>query len=247
VTSTREILSKPAAEITATQRRSFLMGCSQFGDDTIYPPLPGSFEEVIKIDSLLSLQQLSADRYLTDQASESNVRKAARPLLMHIATHAIFYQDMNPHKSPQLGIRVSKARENPLLRAGLLFRDASTHSADPVMVVTDNGLLSAYEASDLDLQGTLIVTLSACETGLGEVVNGEGVYGLSRAFQVAGAERVLMSLWKVDDHATSQLMLLFYKNLFLLKDPDRALVEAQRSLREKYPEPYYWGAFVLLN
>jgi CHAT domain-containing protein len=89
--------------------------------------------------------------------------------------------------------------------------------------------------------------LSACETGIGEIVNGEGVYGLSRSFQVAGAEKILMSLWKVDDQSTRELMIIFYENLLRLKNPQQAFIQAQKAIKKKYPHPYYWGAFVLLN
>jgi len=101
--------------------------------------------------------------------------------------------------------REARAREDPMLRSGLVFAGVNALSS-----AEDDGLLTALEASNLDLRGTKLVVLSACETGLGEVRNGEGVFGLRRAFVVAGAETLFMSLWQVADEATKDLMTSYY-------------------------------------
>jgi CHAT domain-containing protein len=117
----------------------------------------------------------------------------------------------------------------------------------------DDGLLTAYEAAGLSLQGTELVVLSACDTGLGQVKNGEGVLGLPRAFEEAGAEAVLMSLWAVPDQETQELMTLFYTKWLAGEDKYEALRKAQLQMRAtvkaRYGQdlPYYWGAFVLVG
>ena len=135
--------------------------------------------------------------------------------------------------------------ENPLLRSGLALAGANTWNQGGMLPLdAENGLLTAEDVSGMDLLDTELVVLSACETGLGAVQVGEGVFGLRRTFMLAGAKTLVMSLWKVPDQQTRELMEDFYQRLLAGQLRSEALREAQRTLKEKYPHPYFWGAFI---
>ena len=184
-------------------------------------------------------------------ATESALKSLTGPWLLHIATHGFFLSRPSAAASsvPQQPTRASAlesgvaAKENPLLRSGLALTGANQLNDGR----GDDGILTALEAAGLDLHGTKLVVLSACETGIGEVQNGEGVYGLRRALVLAGAESELMSLWKVDDEATRDLMIEFYKQLMSGKSRATALREVQLKLlrMERYEHPFFWAAFIL--
>ena len=139
---------------------------------------------------------------------------------------------------------------DPLMRSGLLFAGANIAlrghgNALPANV--QDGILTSKEISLLDLRGADMVILSACETGKGEVT-GEGVFGLQRAFKMAGAQTILMSLWPVDDEATQMMMSSFYRHWITLCETKRsAFIHAQEEVKHKYPKPSYWAAFILLD
>jgi CHAT domain-containing protein len=134
-----------------------------------------------------------------------------------------------------------------MTRSGLLFAGANhILSGQPVPDGCDDGILTAKEISTLDLRGLDLLVLSACQTGLGEI-KGDGVYGLQRGFKMAGAQTIVMSLWKVDDEATRILMTEFYKNYLSGKTKRESLLLAQQTLRKTHPEPEYWASFILLD
>ena len=243
---TRDLRSK--VPLPADGAEALLMGFPTYGNEYIIPPLPETKEEIQQINELLVKDHLKTKVFIEENASEENIKSSNHPAILHIATHGFFHPNVDLSKSMNMGVLVSRAKDNALLRSGLLFKGAaSVLNKEPVLDARNNGILYAYEAMNLDLQGTDLVVLSACETGIGEILNGEGVYGLSRSFQVAGAAKILMSLWKVDDKPTMELMVLFYKNWLRVRDLQQAFIEAQQQMKTKYPQPYYWGGFVLLN
>jgi CHAT domain-containing protein/tetratricopeptide (TPR) repeat protein len=197
--------------------------------DQKFSDLPGTAEEVSIIASALKKQNMHVTSYLGQDALEENVKALRSPEILHIATHGFFVGDTTSSVSP-------------MIRSGIILAGVR----NPENKSRDDGILTAYEATNLDLAGTDLVALSACQTGLGEVRNGEGVYGLQRSIIVAGAKNLLMSLWKVDDEATAKLMESFYQ-LRAEKSNVEAFREAQIKLREIYPEPFYWGAFIMLG
>lgn len=206
--------------------------------------LPGTKKEVELIDSLYSENDRVRDTYFLNDALEGTVKAVKSPNILHIATHG-FFLELDPDEQSD-----DKYVQNPLLRSGLILAGANNFISTGEIVSEangDDGILTAYEAMNMDLDKTDVVVLSACETGLGEIKNGEGVYGLQRAFQIAGADAVIMSMWTVDDDATQELMTTFYNEWLSHGDKQLAFNTAQKKLREKYKKPYYWGAFVMIG
>ena len=212
-------------------------------------PLPGTKVELQEVSSLLAEHSWHVDLYTGEKALAGVVKQVKSPRVLHLATHGFFLQDRQGPKDnmPAVG-------ENPMLRSGLFFAGADRVLAGmPNPAGLDDGILTAYEASGIDLHGTELVVLSACDTGLGEVKNGEGIFGLRRALQEAGAESVMMSLWAVPDRETQELMAAFYKDWLGGMDKYEALRTAQLEMRRKvtvrygHDIPHYWGAFVLVG
>ncbi len=249
VGSTRDLLrSQPntnSGGATAT-----MVGYPHYGDAGHIVPLPGTRAEVQTIEGILAGANVATTVYMEKEAAEQQVKQVRNPTILHIATHGFFMQDVPGKQQKVFGVEVEKAREEPLLRSGLMLAGAEaavSGGPDWQANSANNGILTAFEAMNMHLQQTDIVVLSACETGLGDVKAGEGVYGLQRAFLVAGAGSVVMSLWKVNDEATQLLMTTFYRNWFSTNNKTAAFQQAQLAIKQQYPEPYYWGAFVLIG
>lgn len=208
--------------------------------------LPGTLEEIRNIEALFEGSQWEYKTYTEAQATEAQIKKLVSPKILHIATHGFFLEDIQVD-SEEGGLTSRNAKFNPLLRSGLLLAGAENTVKNEDIPGDEDGILTAYEAMNLNLDHTELVVMSACETGLGEVKNGEGVYGLQRSFLVAGADNLIMSLWKVNDETTQLLMSQFYKNWFAGQERLEAFNNAIAEVRKNFNEPYYWGAFVMLG
>ncbi|MCS7028416.1 MAG: CHAT domain-containing protein [Bacteroidia bacterium] len=210
-------------------------------------PLPGTKAEVENIKKLLQRQNWKVQVYLSQQATEDNLKKIHNPAILHIATHG-FYIDNSKNKFLQkrIGISDSALYSIPLLRSGLMLAGAEKTLESSYHSSIDDGILLGYEAQHLNLENTELVVLSACETGLGSVMAGEGIFGLQRAFEMAGAKTVMTSLWNVNDNATQLLMTYFYSFWLNYRNKQTALKMAQIAVMKEYSYPYYWGAFVLV-
>jgi CHAT domain-containing protein len=237
-----------------------------------YSTLTGTAQEAAGLVPLLRDAKM-----LTQQdATEAALKSLHRPRILHIATHGFFLPDQpqvalagnNQSRATfdtlGIGTPAHAKGENPLLRSGLILAGVNQRSSGP----HEDGVLTALEAAGLDLFGTKLVVLSACETGLGDVQNGQGVYGLRRALVLAGSETQIMSLWKVSDDATRALMVAYYKRLQVGEGRVAALRAVQlemlrgqlkvgvtvgkrgttdtgeKVVTKNYRHPYYWAAFI---
>jgi CHAT domain-containing protein len=209
-----------------------------------FAPLAGTRYEAESIQSILpGLTVLKGAG-----ATESALRQVHGPRILHIATHGFFLQDpagsAKTSTSPAAGTRASPAGNpigNPLLRSGLALAGANSAARG-----TEDGILTALEAAQLDLWGTKLVTLSACDTGIGVVRNGDGVYGLRRSMVLAGAETLVMSLWPVSDAVTRETMNDYYSGLMRGLGRGEALRQVQLAMlqRKNRRHPFYWASFI---
>ena len=213
--------------------------------------LEGTEREASNIVSILEGANIKSRIIKENKANEESFKALdqASPSLLHIATHGFFLSDpIQIELSPFMQKKQAKWYSSPLLRSGLLFAGANrAWLGENIVEGIDDGILTAEEISKLNLSKTKMVVLSACETGLGEVVSTEGVFGLQRAFKLAGVQTLIMSLWKVPDLATSKLMIEFYKNWTSGMEVHQAFQKAQQFIKKEYPSPYYWAGFVMLD
>ncbi len=236
-----------ASANSSSSKSAFLLGNPLFGSSDI-DKLPGTAVELSAISRKLGAYGYKVKKYTQANAKEANIKQVESPRIVHIATHGYFLKDNELKGGQVFGVNSESAANNPLLRSGLLLANAgSTDQSSASLSSSNNGVLTAYEAINLRLDKTDLVVLSACETAVGDIKAGEGVYGLQRAFIGAGAKSLLMSLWKVDDQATQELMIIFYSNFLKSGNKRSAFRLAQKQLKTKYKHPYYWSSFVLVD
>jgi CHAT domain-containing protein/Tfp pilus assembly protein PilF len=239
------IVSRPATK-TAAARRAF--DAHDFEQQLRFAALPGTAQEAAALATLLP----GATLLTGAEATEARLKKLRGPSILHIATHGFFLQPRQvPERrgslsgvsaaSPQAGPAMD--RQDGLLRSGLALAGANQRASGD----TDDGLLTALEVAGLDLWGTRMVVLSACDTGLGDTRNGEGVYGLRRALVLAGSESQVMSLWQVSDVATRELMIAYYQRLRSHEGRAEGLRNVQLAMlrgQGNRVHPFYWASFI---
>lgn len=223
------------------------------GDYPIFTPLPKTETEVFFIEKEAGKRKIQVQLlrgFNANEESFKSITSKSSPSVIHFATHAFFYPDIRKkriHANESFGTAF-KLSDNPLLRCGIIMAGASnTWKGKPVDGVED-GILTGYEVASMYLPNTHLVVLSACRTGLGDIQGNEGVYGLQRAFKIAGVKNIIMSLWDVDDNAGAEFMQLFYRDLLQNRNIGTAFKKAQDVMKIKYPtNPYLWAGFVLIR
>jgi tetratricopeptide (TPR) repeat protein/CHAT domain-containing protein len=222
--------------------------------------LPGTKKEVETIADVLKLNQWQVDVSEGKNATENKIKSLSgnnSKSILHIATHGFAFPNKEEKRkdmafSMMRGNDKYKTSDNPMIRSGLLFGGANLTwqgKGDSLLNTTnEDGVLTAYELSQLDLTNIKLAVLSACETGKGAIQGSEGTFGLKRALKLAGVDNMIVSLWKVPDDATMEMMTLFYTELANTKKPVSSFEIAQKAMRVKYPnEAKKWAGFVFVR
>jgi CHAT domain-containing protein len=253
VSNTKDLhLRKMKKKQLASPNKATMFGNPTFylaaSSERVYPDLPGTEKEVAQLQALLKQRGWITDEYMETFASEDQVKSLSSPKIFHIATHGFYTPAISPDEMQELTESEAQITENPLMKTGLLLAGAGDIlNTTKYNYNLQSGILTAYEAMSLNLDQTDLVVLSACQTGLGDIAYGEGVYGLQRAFLVAGAKVLIMSMFKVDDEATQKLILNFYRKWLTSNNLRQSFIDAKKELRVEYPQPYYWGTFIMIG
>ncbi len=220
-------------------------------DNVAWRSLPGTAEEINKIKQLFAGNKINSKSFIQTSASEDNLKALSghSPQVLHIATHGFFLPEADKKKKERgagPGSTYTLAND-PLLRSGLMLAGCNYAWSGKIPIDgVEDGIATAYEICQLNLSNTELVVLSACETALGDIKGSEGVFGLQRAFKMAGIKKMIVSLWRVPDKETAELMTTFYTYWMKGKIISDAFAQAQADMRKKYA-PFYWAAFVLVE
>jgi hypothetical protein len=248
VGNTRDILGIDEKEkVKWSSSKALLIGGPEFYQDikgTEVKPLDGAKEEVDLLSQKLNAKGWDVKTYIGGQAIEKRFLEGEGVRVIHVATHGYFESENTTTNNINIA---NESSSNALFKSGLIMTGGGDLLSKGDGIHEKQGVLTSYEALNLKLDKVELVVLSACETGVGEVKNGEGVYGLQRSFLIAGADNVIMSLYKVPDVVTMELMLLFYDYWLKSNDKHDAFIKAKMDIRKKYKSPYYWGAFVMIG
>ncbi len=186
----------------------------------------------------------------TEESFKNMGVNAPSPRILHVATHGFFFPDPKLTEKQAVEEKAFKVSDQPMIRSGLVLANANFawKTGRPASQGKEDGILTAYEISQMNLSNTELAVLSACETGLGDLYGNEGVYGLQRAFKIAGVRYLIMSLWQVPDFQTQVFMSTFYKHWLDGKMPvPDAFRATQSDMRAKYGDAYVWAGFVLVE
>ena len=216
--------------------------------------LDGTLEEAIEVSRILNKNQYQVSEFIGEVGSEESFKDLSgkKPGIIHVATHGFFLPIDESKRNKFIQMRLGDGNENwgyidPMVRSGLMLAGGNrAWVGDSIPDTIEDGILTAKEISHLDLRGTELVVLSACETGLGDV-SSEGVFGLQRAFKQAGAQTIIMSLWNVKDEATKYLMTNFYSYLIQGLSKREAFIQARNKCKDQFPNPEAWAAFIMLD
>ncbi|MFN2438243.1 MAG: tetratricopeptide repeat protein [Chitinophagaceae bacterium] len=212
--------------------------------------LPSTKQEMDSLKILFQNNGISTATFSGSLASEEMFKKldGKSPQILRTATHGFFLPTIESKLKNDYPGNAFKVQQNPMFRSGLVLAGGNNAwKGKPAIPGKEDGILTAYEIAQMDLSNTELVVLSACETALGDVEGNEGVIGLQRAFKMAGVKQVMVSLWSVYDKPTMELMILFYRNRLSGQPTQEALRNSQLKIKEKYPDPYYWAAFVAIE
>lgn len=259
----------PTSFSSGNKLSALVFGGIKYSNDStssqVWNYLKGTKEEGDAVKNILEKKQINV-QYLTDfKATETFLKKNAQNFnVLHVATHGFTFPDPNEVRkidssqqvefgtiafrgsSRGFGVNSFVNNLNPLMRSGLVLAGANDVWNNSEKMEGDDGVLTAQEVTQIDMRKNDLVVMSACETGLGEIKGSEGVYGLQRAFKMAGVKYIIMSLWQVPDKETVEFMETFYTKLLEQNDIKLAFSETQKLMRAKY-DPYYWAAFVLME